>query len=409
MTDWQLPAHIHDHLAPETHWLEAKRRVLLDYYFAHGFRLIMPPMAEYQEALAQGGQDVDRRMIKVVDHLSGRMLGLRPDITPQAARIDAHVLAEEGVTRLCYSDRALHAHPSTPFAEREPWHIGAEIYGETSWLADAEAIRLLQNTLILCDIASPMVEVHHMGIIRELANVSGLSALPQWISLQDEYLQALQTKDVKALLTLLQSASVEKVWGGIFEKFINLFGDDRVLDSAQTLFADYPTILSPINDLQQLACELAQDEHPITLTFDLSDGRGYHYHTGIMFSAYAAEWSQALAQGGRYDGFGARFGRSRPATGFTINLFEVSLCAHRQNPLTDASLPFQHRLFVDRNLLRETSANAYIKQLRAQNMAVIVAPTPEGKNSAIAAQHHACNGWITFTQGAWHIHSMHSH
>lgn len=406
MTTWQLPSHVYDRLAPASHWLEAKRRQLMDHLLAHGYRLIMPPLAEYQEALAMGGQDVDRRMFKVVDLLSGRLLGIRPDITPQAARIDAHVLAESGVTRLCYAERVLHSEPSAPFAQREPMQIGAEIYGEPHWLADVEAIRLLHQSLALCNIHATTIELHHMGIIRAL--VSGMGFANQSHEAQ-EFIHALHIKDQSAITAILTKSKIDRQWVEKSTDFVGLYGGFEVLDRAILMFAQESRLLAQLHELKAVATSLAKSHPQMSIQFDLADGRGYDYHTGLMFSAYAEGWSQALAHGGRYDGFGEKFGRSRAATGFTMDLLEAwgCFCKQQQGNIepTISALPFQHRVFVDAAYENDPQVKTTVEELRSQGFAVIVAST-HGRRLEEAAMHQGCSHALIGVNEKWVLMKM---
>lgn len=389
MTDWRLPAHIYDHLAPQTHWLESKRRAILDLFFAFGYRLVMPPIAEHQNALAQGGEDLDKRMVRVADPLSGWMLGLRPDMTPQIARIDAHVLAEEGITRLCYCDRVLHAYPASDFAEREPLHMGAEIYGESDLSADVESLELLYRALLICGIHPVHIEITDMGLLRNLAKHCGIVADSED---SGKFMAALQTKDRQAIDGLLNQYRVLPETQSQIVAFMRLQGGEEILDTAAQLFAQVPSLIASINQLQSLAKALHRRSADLCLRFDLADGRGYHYHTGVMFSAFAEGWSQALAHGGRYDGFGEKFGRARAATGFTLNLFEIWGCAEHQSAKHDLNkdLPYQTRIFVPESILTSPVAEKTIHDWREKGLAVVVAHMPQSQNIGQYAKRQAC-------------------
>jgi ATP phosphoribosyltransferase regulatory subunit len=310
MHTWLLPEAIEDLLPAEAAQVEFLRRRLLDEFAGHGYQLVAPPLLEFADGLLRGaGSDLNLRTFKLVDQLSGRTLALRADITPQVSRIDAHLLNRKGVTRLCYCGSVLHARPADLLASREPLQIGAEVYGHAGLEADHEVIRLLARALELSELPPSRIDLGHIGIFRAI--VAEVQLSPE---VEQQIFDALQAKDVPAL-DALTDGFPEPLKSGLL-MLPEMYGGAEVLNAAKAHLPPLPAIAQALDDLRRLAGELAD----LPLSFDLADLRGYHYHSGVVFAAYAAGSPAAVALGGRYDSIGERFGRARPATGFSLDL-----------------------------------------------------------------------------------------
>jgi ATP phosphoribosyltransferase regulatory subunit len=269
----------------------------------------MPPLLEYMDSLLTGtGHDLELRTFKVVDQLSGRMMGVRADITPQVARIDAHLLNRDGVTRLCYCGSVLHTRPAGPSATREPIQIGAELYGDAGVEADLEILQLLCQALELAGVRNARVDIGHVAVFRSIAHSGGMSS-----DLERDLFEALQKKDVPALKELTRK--LESKARDALLLLPELYGGAEVLELAEKKLPKLAEITRALGTLRKLskACR-------IPAGFDLAELRGYHYHSGVVFDAYCDGVSGAVARGGRYDEVGKAFGRARPATGFSIDL-----------------------------------------------------------------------------------------
>lgn len=295
--------------------VESLRRVLLDLYRSWGYRLVIPPLMEFTESLLVGlGEDLDMLTFKLTDQLSGRTLGIRADITPQVARIDAHSLAEEGVTRLCYAGSTLHTRPKSLLASRSPIQLGAELYGDDSLGADVEIVRLMLATLDSVGLAGVTLDLGHVGIYEAVLARAGLSSHKE-----KTVFDALQRKSVPDLRQAL--ADVRPEVAALIIALVDLHGDETVLAEARVLFTKTaPDALVGVDALQEVACDIRRQLPDLDIYFDLAELRGYHYHTGLVFAAYVAGCGQALANGGRYNDVGAVYGRARPATGFNTDL-----------------------------------------------------------------------------------------
>jgi ATP phosphoribosyltransferase regulatory subunit len=312
MRNWLLPEYTEDVLPAQAARMEQVRRGLLDLFRLHGYQLVIPPMLEYMESLATGaGHDLDLATFKVVDQLTGRLMGVRADMTPQAARIDAHLLNQQGVTRLCYAGSVLRTRPDGLAQTREPLQVGAELFGHAGVESDVEIQRLMVQGLQASGVQELLIDFSHVGIFRTLVRRGGIGG-----DLEQELYTALQSKD-KAALAELASKLEPEVRQALLA-LTDLNGGIEVLQAAQERLPQYAEIKQALHELRRVSQQLL--DLNIEISFDLAELRGYHYHSGMVFAAYAQGYSGPLAQGGRYDEVGAAFGRARPATGFSLDL-----------------------------------------------------------------------------------------
>ena len=308
MSAWVLPDHIADVLPSEARHIEELRRLCLDTARSFGYELVQPPLLEYlQSLLAVSGQSLNLQTFKLVDQISGRTLGLRADTTPQVARIDAHLLNRNGVTRLCYCGPVLHTRPDKPFATREPLQFGAEIYGHAGLEADAEVLQLALQTLAALGLNSATMDLSHAGIMRAILDEAALEA-----DLLESLQSALAQKDASGVATLHLPPDLRET----LLRLLQLYGGREVLTQGRACLARWPSALQALDDLQALADQSPQAD----LSFDLADLRGYDYYSGARFALYVPGATEALVRGGRYDQIGAAFGRKRPAVGFSFDL-----------------------------------------------------------------------------------------
>jgi ATP phosphoribosyltransferase regulatory subunit len=306
---WVLPEYIEDILPAEAMKIEAVRRKILDLFFSKQYELVMPPLLEYMDSLLTGtGHDLELRTFKVVDQLSGRMMGIRADLTPQVARIDAHLLNREGVTRLCYCGSVLHTRPAGPSATREPIQIGAEVYGEAAVEADLEILQLLCQALELAGVRNARIDIGHVAVFRSIAQAAHVAP-----HAEAALFEALQKKDVPALKELTKKLDSKTKEALLL--LPELYGGAEVLELAEKRLPKLPELTRALGTLRKLARACR-----VPAGFDLAELRGYHYHSGVVFDAYCDGVSGAVARGGRYDEVGKAFGRARPATGFSIDL-----------------------------------------------------------------------------------------
>jgi len=325
MRKWSLPEAIDDVLPQEAARVETLRRTLLDCFREHGYRLVQPPLVEYLDSLLTGsGRDLDLQTFKTVDPLSGRLLGLRADTTPQVARIDAHLLNEPGVSRLCYAGSVLRTVPEGPGATREVLQIGAELYGHGEIAADREVLRLLLRALASAKIDGLHVNLGHVGIYRALAQSAGLAGDGEGDD--SELFAALRDKDVPSVREL--TAAFAEPARTALRHLTELYGPAAAtLAAARTVLPALSEIVDALGAITSLA-EAAANR--AVLHVDLADLRGYHYYTGATFDVFAADprgCAVECGRGGRYDGVGRAFGRARPATGFTLDLRRVAALA----------------------------------------------------------------------------------
>lgn len=321
MRNWLLPEYIEDVLPAEAAQIEHLRRSLLDLFEVHGYQFVIPPMMEYLESLITGvGHDLDLATFKVVDQLTGRLMGVRADITPQAARIDAHMLNNQGVTRLCYAGSVLRTNPDGLAQTRQPMQLGAELFGHAGVESDIEIQRLMIKTLQVSGIKALQIDFNHVGIF---------DALMKKIDpvFEKQLYQALQSKDqteVKALTKDFDAVTRDALCA-----LTELNGDVAILAEAAKRLPKTPAITKALAELLQVSNQLKDLD--VGVSFDLAELRGYHYHSGMVFAAYAQGCPGPLALGGRYDEVGQAFGRARPAAGFSLDLRGLVKALPRSN------------------------------------------------------------------------------
>ncbi len=312
---WLLPEGIEELLPAEASRLEALRRRLLDLYATWGYAQVMPPFIEYLESLLVGsGSDLDLETFKLTDQLTGRLMGVRADMTQQVARIDAHRLQHEAPTRLCYLGTVLRARPDGPGGSRSPLQVGAELYGHAGIESDAEVVALMIETLETCGIRDVHLDLGHVGIFRGLTAAAGLDELRE-----AELFEMLQRKARAELEAAV--AGVPQEHASRLLALVDLNGGDEVLDAARERLAGATAeVDAALASLAGVAEVLRRERPELVLHFDLAELRGYRYHTGVVFAALVPGHGEAIARGGRYDDVGRFFGRARPATGFSTDL-----------------------------------------------------------------------------------------
>ncbi len=314
MSAWVLPDHVADVLPSEARHIEEVRRKLLDMARCYGYELVMPPLIEHLESLLCGSdQGLDLQTFKLVDLLSGRMMGVRADSTPQVARIDAHLLNRRGVARLCYCGPVLHTLPASPQASREPLQFGAEIYGHAGLEADLEILTLALDTLKSADIVGATVDFADARIVHALLEQSGLG-----VTQVAAVYRALASKDAQALTQA--SAAAPPAISHALKALLDCYGDDTALHDARVRLPSLPLITAALDDLAWLAGHVQSHAPGVRVSFDLSDLRGYSYYSGVRFSIFCDRAPDALVRGGRYNAVGAAFGRERPAVGFSLDV-----------------------------------------------------------------------------------------
>ncbi|HEY0296641.1 MAG TPA: ATP phosphoribosyltransferase regulatory subunit [Bordetella sp.] len=315
MGNWLLPEGFADVLPAEARRIEELRRALLDLYRTYGFELVAPPLVEYIDSLLSGtGSDLSLSTCKLVDQLSGRTLGVRADMTPQVTRIDAHLLNRAGVTRLCYCGNVLHARPADLLASRELLQIGAEIYGHAGFEADLEILSLVMESLGIAGVREPRLDLCHPGVLHAL-----IESDPAAAAVGEAVTLLLREKDVTGLGELA-AAGLRPDTVQALRALANLYGGPEVLARARRELPPLPGLVRALDALQSLIDALPH----VSMSVDLADVSGYGYHSGVTFALYAEGWHDALVRGGRYDNVSHAFGRSRPATGFSLDLRKLA-------------------------------------------------------------------------------------
>ena len=381
LSAWLLPEHIADVLPARARRIEELRRSLLDQARGYGFELVMPPLLEHLESLLSGtGHELDLRTFKLVDQLSGRLLGLRADITPQAARIDAHLLNREGVTRLCYCGPVLHTRPAGLSATREPLQFGAEIFGHVGLEADLEVLELALDALQGSGARGLVIDLGDARILRGV-----MAGLPVDTAVLRDVTQALSEKDTSSLdgLTRGMPDGPRRALCAL----PRLYGGAEVLVAARELLPDHPLVHAALEQLTWLAVHLAVAYPGLRVGFDLADMTGNSYYSGLRFAGYGGHGRDALARGGRYDKVGAVFGRNRPAVGFSLDL----------KSLADVAIATDAPAAILAPWGEDAGLRAAVRSLRAAGE-VVLAVLP---GHDVEAQAFACDRELVHVAGRW--------
>ncbi|MBU3636458.1 ATP phosphoribosyltransferase regulatory subunit [Polynucleobacter sp. es-MAR-4] len=384
MNRWLLPEDIADVLPAEARKVETLRRAILDLYQSYGYELVAPPILEFLDSLLTGtGSDLNLQTFKLVDQLSGRTLGLRADMTPQVARIDAHLLNRKGVTRLCYAGSIAHARTPVGSSAREELQLGAEIYGCASWEADFEAVSLLLQTLSVAGLNKVYLDFSHAGVLEGILDGQSL----QKGEIETLY-GLLQSKDRPRLAIWAQSLPAKSAEA--LMALTELNGPcAQVLISAKKSLPKHKLIDDALEQLEKLASATAALPHDVELSIDLADLRGYQYHSGVMFAAYVDKLPQPIARGGRYDHVGQAFGRPRPATGFSMDLLTLAHLA----PVV------QRKSAILAPWIMDASLTTKIAELRGAGEVVIQAMSGD----LVEAAEYICDRELVQQGSSWEV------
>jgi ATP phosphoribosyltransferase regulatory subunit len=386
LSAWLLPEHIADVLPAQARRVEDLRRLLLDRSRSYGFELVIPPLLEHLDSLLTGtGRELDLRTFKLVDQSSGRMLGLRADTTPQAARIDAHLLNRDGVTRLCYCGPVVHTRPAGLSATREPLQFGAEVFGHAGLEADLEAAELALDCLQSARAEGLLIDLADARVLRSvLAGVTLEAAALQDIA------QALAEKDAAALEGLARSlpAPTRRSLGAL----LRLYGGEDVLTAARRELPSHPLLQQALDELAWLAAHLRNAFPALQIGFDLSDMSGHAYYSGLRFAIYGQGHSDALARGGRYDEVGAVFGRNRPAVGFSLDL----------KALAEVAPPLPAAAAIRAPWGEDASLRAAVRDLRERGE-IVLAMLP---GHELEAQAFECDRELVQVAGRWVLRAL---
>ncbi|USP46628.1 ATP phosphoribosyltransferase regulatory subunit [Alcaligenes faecalis] len=385
MSNWLLPESLADILPAEARRIEELRRDLLDLYRTYGFELVAPPLVEYLESLqAVSGTDLNLRTSKVVDQISGRTMGVRADMTPQVARIDAHLLNREGVTRLCYCGSVLHARPAGLLSDRELLQIGAEIFGHAGIESDLEVVQLALESVGRAGVRHPRLDLNYPDLGRFL-----IERDPILKTRVAEVCELLNAKDVSGLRALGRESGCLPETTRYLLALTSLYGDGSVLERARSVLPDEPEVREALGSLRSFIDALPGHE----ITVDLADiGSGYAYHSGLIFSVYAEGWHDALVKGGRFDGIGRMYGRARPATGFSLDLRKLSA----------GLAPAQAARAVRAPWGNDAALNAAVKQLR-QNGEIVIQMLP---GQELNLDEFVIDRELVLSDGQWQVRAL---
>ncbi|MBT7952481.1 MAG: ATP phosphoribosyltransferase regulatory subunit [Gammaproteobacteria bacterium] len=387
---WLLPEGIEEILPPHAAQVESLCRSILDLFNVWGYELVMPPLIEYLDSLLTGtGEDLDLQTFKITDQLSGRSMGLRADMTPQVARIDAHILKSEFPTRLCYLGTVVHTRPGGHGGTRAPLQVGAELHGHAGVESDAEILCLMLKTLQLTGLNNIHVDLGHVGIYRGLVKDLNLSA-----EQESMLFDALQRKAKAELKEMLAEWSLSSDIAEMILSLNDLNGDISVLDEARhCLAAAGEEVLACIDELEKIAVLAIRQIKDAPLYFDLAELRGYHYYTGFTFAAYLPGQGQGIAFGGRYDDVGAAFGRARPATGFSTDVKTIFSLSKQPEKTSSA---------IFASYSEVPGLSEAVQRLREQGEIVIF----ELPGQTGTAKEMNCDRQLQLKEGKWQVVSL---
>ncbi|MDY6814019.1 MAG: ATP phosphoribosyltransferase regulatory subunit [Pseudomonadota bacterium] len=381
--DWMLPAGVADVLPPEAEALERLRGTLLALYRSWGYQLVITPMVEYLETLLTGvGQDLDLQTFKLTDQLNGRLMGVRADMTPQVARIDAHHLHGEAVRRLCYVGTVLHTRPDAFGGSRCPLQMGAELYGHGGCESDLEVLELMLESLRVAGVVDVHLALGHSGILRATLDAAGIPP-----PVRPLLLDILQRKASPDLASFLSAHAVSAEGGGLLRALLELHGEPDVLPLAAEQLAEMPAAAGPLQELRWLVAQLRERWPAVALHVDLAETRGYGYHGGLVFAAFQHGQGREIARGGRYRMGGLQ--QARPATGFTADIKTLLLASEPRVPA-----PAPHTVLAPAT--QDAALRDYVERLRREGHCVVTALP--GAASPPAAAIIEPDG-----QGGWHM------
>jgi ATP phosphoribosyltransferase regulatory subunit len=386
---WLLPEGIEEVLPDEARRLEAMRRQVLDLFASWGYELVMPPLIEYVESLLTGvGQDMALQTFTLTDQFTGRLMGVRADMTPQAARIDAHYLKREAPVRLCYLGPVLRTRPGEFGGSREPLQLGAELFGHSGADSDAEVLGLMIATLARVGIPEPHIDLGHVGVFRALSGHAGLGT-----DAETRVFDALQRK-ARSELEALLAQNVAPAARDMLLALLDLSGGTEIIAQARARLARAPQeVRAALDNLEAVAHVVAANAGMPPLHFDLAEVSGYQYYTGVVFSAFVPGHGRAIAHGGRYDGIGRAFGRARPATGFGSDLRQLLRLAGGTAATPRAILAPAGD---------DTGLRAEIARLRAAGERVV----QQLSGASVGAREQGCDRELVNRNGRWVVHTV---
>jgi len=385
---WLLPEGVEELLPAQAEALEIARRRLLDLFHSWGYELVDPPLIEYRESLLVGtGGDLDLQTFKLIDQLTGRLLAVRADITPQIARIDAHRLQRNSPARLCYMGAVLRTHPYGSLRTRSPFQVGVELCGHAGIQSDVEVLHLMVESLAVIGLGKVHIDLGHVGIFRALARDAQLAEHEELV-----LFDALQRKASSEIKELLNHLDLNGRQRDQLAALIELNGDESVLDEARGRFqGGSHQLTAALDGLQRITDEIRQRIPEVPLYFDLAELRGYQYQTGIVFAAFVPGHGEEIARGGRYEDLGKAFGRTRPATGFSTDLKTLMMLADNS--------PGLPRSIIRAPWCNEAALHDLVRSLRSRGETVVFELPGQLADGSSSGEDRV----IELVQGEWQV------
>ncbi|QTF91713.1 ATP phosphoribosyltransferase regulatory subunit [Halomonas sp. BM-2019] len=380
---WLLPDGMDEVLPPQASRMEELRRALLDLYHRWGYDQVMPPTAEFLDSLLTGtGSDLALQTFKLTDQLTGRMMGVSADVTPQVARMDAHSLKRQGPVRLCYCTNVLRATADQHQGGRSPVQVGVELFGHAGLEADLEILHLALASLSESGAEEIHLALGHIGIYRSLVQAAGLEG-----DAERALFEALELKSPGELAERVAESVADPVLAEMFLALGRLHGGAEVLEEAREAFAEAPApVGAALEQLRALHQGVLKGHPEVEPYFDLGELRGYAYHTGMMFAAYVPGYGQALAKGGRYDDTGRAFGRARPATGFSMDLKQLASLSLAEPPCDGIWAPAEGEGLHEAVIAWRAKGERVVQALPGQRTGPV---------------EHRCDRELVFINGHW--------
>ncbi|ADY72681.1 ATP phosphoribosyltransferase regulatory subunit [Desulfurobacterium thermolithotrophum DSM 11699] len=309
MRPTEIPKGFKTFLPEEAEKRERILKIMEEVLSLWGYRLLSPPTIEYLSTFKIVDENLEEFSFKLVDRFTGKLMAIRPDFTPQVAKIVASSFKDDDPPfRFFYKGKIFR----DAGKDREIFQFGFEVIGVSEVEADAEVVSVVVNILEKLGLSSFQIDIGNSefleGALEELK-------IPD----REEFLKLLSHKDLSGIEIFLEERKISKDTRIKIEKLLELYGREEVLDSAYQLFENSKS-RAALKRLKEMFAILKSYGFEKKVIFDLSEKRGMEYHKGITFEVFHPLYGFSLGSGGRYDGLMKKFGRNLPATGVALNV-----------------------------------------------------------------------------------------